>query len=221
MRARACVLAILASTAIALPVQATVQRTFVASFGNDANTATNCGFTNPCRGFTAAHSVTSSGGEIIALDAAGYGAIAITKSITITANQGFYAGISASSGNAVTIATAAVNVTLRGLNINGIGGANGISMTNGSRLSIENCVISNFSGAGLVVNANAVIRVLDSIFRDNGDGILLDGGVTASVSGSKFLGNGDRGIFLSVEGTTTNNLSVADSQIASTEARLA
>src|SRR5258705_3527456 len=40
----------------ALPAHA-VQRVFVASYGNDANTATNCGFTNPCRGFTASMTV--------------------------------------------------------------------------------------------------------------------------------------------------------------------
>ena len=53
------------------------------------------------------------GGEIVALDAAGYGAVNINKSVTIVANPGFYAGITASSGTAVTINTAAVNVTHR------------------------------------------------------------------------------------------------------------
>src|SRR5450755_1642291 len=108
------------ATIAAMPAEA-VQRVFVSSFGNDANTATNCGFTNPCRGFTAAMTVVDSGGEVVALDAAGYGAVTITKSVTIAANPGFYAGISASSGSAVTIATASVNVTLRGLNINSVG----------------------------------------------------------------------------------------------------
>lgn len=215
MRARAFVLGIFASVATALPVHATVQRTFVASYGNDANTASNCSFLNPCRGFTAAQSVTSDFGEIVALDAAGYGAITITKSITITANPGFYAGIAASGGNGVTIATSSVRVVLRGLSINGVGGAHGVVMTAGDRISIENCVISNFAaGAGLFVNAAAEVRVFDSLFRDNSDGIYLDGGVTATVSGSKFLGHADRGVMLEVTGTTTNYLSVSDSQFS-------
>jgi hypothetical protein len=44
-----------------------VQRSFVASFGSDANTATTCGFANPCRSFTAAQTVADAGGEIVAL----------------------------------------------------------------------------------------------------------------------------------------------------------
>jgi len=39
------------------------------------------------------------GGEVIALDAAGYGAVTITKSVNIIANPGFYAGITASSAH--------------------------------------------------------------------------------------------------------------------------
>ena len=57
------------------------QRVFVASYGNDANTATGCGFANPCRGFTAAMTAVDAGGEVVALDAAGYGAVTITKSV--------------------------------------------------------------------------------------------------------------------------------------------
>jgi hypothetical protein len=173
-----------------------VQRTFVASFGSDSNITTSCGFSNPCRGFTAALSVTQPGGEIVALDAAGYGAVTITKSVTITANPGFYAGISASSGNGVTIATAGVDVVLRGLNINGIGGVNGISMTNGTSLTIEKCVISNFSSAGVVANANASVRISDSTIRGNFDGILARGGALLDVSRSSLKGNSHMGVLV-------------------------
>src|SRR5258705_8692996 len=160
MQSRLTALSALALVAAitALPAQA-VQRTFVASFGNDTNTATNCGFANPCRGFTAAQTVTDPGGEIVALDAAGYGAITITKSITITANPGFYAGIAVPSGDGVTIATAAIKVILRGLNINGTGGANGVVMTNGASLTVENCVISNFASRGISITTPAKMRV--------------------------------------------------------------
>ena len=181
------------ATIAALPAAA-VQRTFVASSGNDANTATSCGFSAPCRGFTAALSVTDPNGEIVALDAAGYGAVTINKSVTITANPGFYAGISASSGNGVTIATAAVNVILRGLNINGIGAVNGVSMTNGTSLTIENCVISNFSAAGVVVNTAAAVRVSDTTVRGNVNGILLQGGALLDVSRTSFKGNSNIGV---------------------------
>jgi hypothetical protein len=192
------------------------QRVFVASYGSDANTATNCVFTNPCRGFTAAMTVVDSGGEVVAIDAAGYGAVAITKSVTITANPGFYAGISASTGSAVTIATAGINVTLRGLNINWVGGVNGIGidMTNGNRLSIENCVISNFvgpSGLGVRVNTAATVRILDSIIRESGGvGVDIEGGATAIISGTKILGN-NNGVLVSTTAGTTTTAAISDS----------
>ncbi len=215
MQSRLTALSALALVAAitALPALA-VQRTFVASFGNDANTATNCGFANPCRGFTAAQTVTDSGGEIVALDAAGYGAITITKSITITANPGFYAGISAASGNAITIATASVRVVLRGLNLNGIGAAYGVSMTSGERLTIENCLISNFSNSGVSVATQALVRMVDTTVQGNGGtGLVLDGGVTATVSGSKFLDNADRAMILNGQTATVNPLAVSDTTV--------
>jgi hypothetical protein len=198
----------------ALPAQA-VQRTFVASYGNDANTATTCGFANPCRGFTAAHGVTDPNGEIIALDAAGYGAITITKSITITANPGFYAGISASTGSAVTIATAGVKVTLRGLNINGIGAADGVNMSNGARLSIENCVISNFTFSGVNVSTAASVRIVDSLIRDNNDGVYVAEGPSVAIFNSKILGAANAGIYvLGVVASTTTTVAVSDSLLS-------
>jgi Right handed beta helix region len=205
-------LAFVASVA-ALPSHA-VQRTFVASFGNDANTATNCGFATPCRDFTAAQTITDPGGEVVALDAAGYGAITITESITITANPGFYAGIAASSGNAVTIATAGVVVILRGLNINGLGGTFGVSMTNGSSLAIENCVISNFAGDGVhIVSAGSHVRISDSTIRGNGgNGIFGQGGAVLDVSRSSMKGNAAAGVWISADtGATTTIATVSDS----------
>ena len=215
MQARLTALSALALVAAitALPAHA-VQRTFVASFGNDANTATNCGFANPCRGFTAAQTVTDSGGEIVALDAAGYGAITITKSITITANPGFYAGISASSGNAVTIATASVIVVLRGLNLNGLGASYGVNMTNGARLTIENCLISNFGTHGVNVTTQALVRMVDTTVQGNGgSGLILDGGATATISGSKFLDNSDRGIMALVLTTGVTAAAISDTTV--------
>jgi hypothetical protein len=195
------------------------QRVFVASYGSDANTATGCAFANPCRGFTAAMTVVDPGGEVVALDAAGYGTVTITKSVTITANPGFYAGISASTGNGVTIATAAVNVVLRGLNINGIGTAgSGVSMTNGATLSIENCILSNFASAtgyGVFVSTPAKVRVVDSVIRGNFAGVTAQGGASLDVATSKVVGNNLYGIV--AEGavaTTLTTIVVSESTVA-------
>jgi Right handed beta helix region len=186
----------LIGAAVATPAEAAL-RAFVSNSGNDANTASGCGIGAPCRSFASAQTVVSDGGEIIALDAAGYGPITVTKNLTITANPGFYAGIAVPSGDGVTIATAGINVTLRGLNINGTGGSIGVSMTNGNRLSIENCVISNFSTSGVNVAANATVRIVDSLIRDNAfSGVLLQAGATATISGTKLLGNVSSGVYV-------------------------
>jgi hypothetical protein len=187
------------------------QRAFVSSTGNDANAG--CPVTAPCRTFQAAHTAVDVGGEILALDGAGYAPVTITKSVTITANPGFYAGIAASTGTAVTIATASVKVILRGLNINGIGGTTGISMTNGSRLVIENCVISNFAGAGINVATGAEVRVADTTIRDNNDGLVLSNGAHATVAGSRFFGHTTdlAGIYVNATPTgTTTTAAVSD-----------
>src|ERR1700682_1004627 len=204
----------LAAALTAIPAEA-AQRAFVSSSGNDANTASGCGLAAPCRSFASAQTVVSDGGEIVALDAAGYGPITITKNVTLTANPGFYAGIAAPSGNAVTIATAGINVTLRGLNINGVGGANGVVMTNGARLSIENCLISNFTSEGILIDTAATVRIIDSLVRDNAWGIHLQGGATVTISGTRVLGNLDEGIWVNgAPAGTTTTAAIGDSVLA-------
>ena len=193
-----------------------VQRAFVASYGSDANTATNCGFANPCRAFSAAMTVVDSGGEVVALDAAGYGNVLITKSVTLTSNPGFFAGISAASGNAVLVSGAGIKVTLRGLSLNGVGAQNGIFMGNGAQLSVENCVISNFATSGIVVSSNpTLVRITNTTIRDNAShGVQLNGGTHTSVTGAHVSGNGGVGIFAytTVAGADST-LDVADSTI--------
>ena len=55
-------------------------RVFVAAQGADSNP---CTFAMPCRTFQHAHDVVAPNGEIDVLDPAGYGALVITKSISI------------------------------------------------------------------------------------------------------------------------------------------
>src|SRR5882672_11716567 len=96
----------------------TAPRTFVASTGVDSNP---CSRPAPCRSFTAAVAQTASGGSVIALDSAGYGPVTISQSISLIAPPGIYAGITATSGNAITISGAAATdvVVLHGLSIEG------------------------------------------------------------------------------------------------------
>ena len=161
---------------------AATQRSFVASTGIDTNTAFNCSIAKPCRGFAAAIGVTSPKGEVIVLDSAAYGAIpAITKSISITAPAGIYAGISVFSGDGITVnASATDTVVLRGLTINGQGGANGITITNALVVHVENCVIANMSIG--INQAQGLLEVKDTIIRNNGNiGVYVVGPATANL----------------------------------------
>ncbi|MBI3150400.1 MAG: right-handed parallel beta-helix repeat-containing protein [Betaproteobacteria bacterium] len=179
-----------------------VQRTFVSTAGSDANTASNCSSTAPCRGFAAALSVSDTGGEIIVLTSGGYGPVTINKSVSLIAPEGIYAGISVFSGNGVTIATAGVDVVLRGLSINRLGGSgNGINMTAGDSLVVQNCAITNFSSSrGINVSTPAGVRLFDSLLQGNLDGAYFAGGAAVLVSGSRFLDNLNEGMWAFASG---------------------
>jgi len=201
---------------ISLQAQA-VQRTHVsAAFGSDANTATNCAAAAPCRFFTAAMSVTDPNGEVIVLDSGGYGAVTITQSVALIAPTGVYAGISVFPGaDGVTIATAGVNVVLRGLSINGQGGNNGINMTAGNSLTVENCVISNLTQSGILVNAATNVDITDTIVRRNGgSGITLQNGVKATITRAVVSGHvNNAGIYLYGYTPSTSTADIADSTV--------
>src|SRR5436305_3316184 len=77
-------IAVLAVCSYAAPSQAQT-RTWVSGVGDDLNP---CSRTAPCKTFAGAISKTVEGGEIDALDPAGYGTLTITKSITIDGGTG-------------------------------------------------------------------------------------------------------------------------------------
>jgi hypothetical protein len=64
----------------AAPSHAQASRTWVSGAGDDANP---CSRTAPCKTFAGAISKTAVNGEINCLDPGGFGAVTITKSITI------------------------------------------------------------------------------------------------------------------------------------------
>jgi hypothetical protein len=176
---------------------AAAQRTFVASTGSDANV---CNLSFPCRSFGAAIAQTLSGGEVIVLDSAGYGAATITQPVSIIAPPGIYAGVSVIAGGATGGVGIIVNVgtgkvTLRGLSINSLGGTTGISFLSGTALYLDNVTVSNFPTAGLSasVGASASVFITRSTFHDNGAGAVFNaaaGTLTASVDGVLFARNG-------------------------------
>jgi hypothetical protein len=156
--------ALLACSLSAAPAQAGPNRTWVSGHGTDSG---GCALVAPCRTFAFALNQTAAGGEIDVLDPAGYGPVTITKAISI--NGVGVAGIHAGSGNGVTInAGAGDSVHLRGLTIEGLGsGANGILLNTGGNLEIENCVIRNFSKAGIRISPFTFFSVSNTIASNN------------------------------------------------------
>lgn len=142
--------------AFASLAQAQATRTWVSGVGDDANP---CSRTAPCKTFAGAISKTADGGEIDALDPGGFGAVTITKGITIDGGTGELAGILAAGTNGVIVneTTNTKTIILRNLSINGAGtGVNGIRLLQGKTFRVENCVISGFTGNGIDAPLTAV-----------------------------------------------------------------
>lgn len=130
--------------------QAQATRTWVSGVGDDANP---CSRTAPCKTFAGAISKTAACGEISVLDPGGFGAVTITKSITIN-GDGTLAGIAFAGTNAV-IVNAGVNdvITLRSLSMNGSGsGFSGVRYLAGKQVNVESCSITNFLTNGIDVS---------------------------------------------------------------------
>jgi len=145
--------ALVAALAFTAQAGAQATRTWVSGVGDDANP---CSRTAPCKTFAGAISKTATGGEISVLDPGGFGAVTITKSITLN-GDGTLAGILAAGTNGIIINAAATDkITIRNLSINGIGtGLNGIRFLAGAQLIVDNCVINGFTQNGIDVARTA------------------------------------------------------------------
>lgn len=148
------VVVVVFSFGFAAPSHAQATRTWVSGVGDDANP---CSRTAPCKTFAGAISKTAVFGEINCLDPAGFGAVTITKSITIDCHE-VYGSVLNSGTNGIVIAydsftDARKTVRLRNLIFNGADtGLNGIRIiganTAGSAVFIEDCLIDgNFGGS--------------------------------------------------------------------------
>jgi len=154
--------------AFASIAQAQASRTWVSGVGDDANP---CSRTAPCKTWAGAISKTAACGEIDALDPGGFGAVTITKSITLD-GTGTFASILASLVNGIIINAASTDVvTIRGLSINGFcNGINGINILQAKTVNVEDCVIFRFStGNGITVNESndLALNVRNTVIRDN------------------------------------------------------
>ncbi|HZO46795.1 MAG TPA: right-handed parallel beta-helix repeat-containing protein [Xanthobacteraceae bacterium] len=169
------------------PAHAQATRTWVSGVGDDANP---CSRTAPCKTFAGAISKTFINGEISCLDPGGFGAVTITKSITIDCHE-ILASILASGTNGIIINIAANandplrTVRLRNISINGTGasgavgtrtGINGIRIDQALNVFVEDMLITGFSQRGILDQRSVAgkLYIKNSTIRDNaGPGIAV------------------------------------------------
>src|SRR5215467_8776205 len=153
----ACLAIVLLGTTL-MSAQAT--RTWVSGVGDDANP---CSRTAPCKTFAGAISKTAPGGEIDALDPGGFGALTITKSITLDGGGGQVASVLVAGTNGIVVAAQPGDIVIiRNLRMDGLlGGGNGnaglsgIRFISGKSLTVENDVIFGFVNAGVDIEVGA------------------------------------------------------------------
>jgi hypothetical protein len=178
-------------------------RTWVSGVGDDVNP---CSRTAPCKTYAGAISKTAAGGIINTLDPGGFGALTITKSITIDGGGVAKGGTLHTSTNGVIVNAGASDVVrLRNLSIdggNGVnGGINGIRFIAGGSLVVDNVRISGNSaaapnGVGILFapSGNSKLSVTDTIINNNvGGGIQITPGPSgfarAAIDNTRLIDN--------------------------------
>jgi hypothetical protein len=213
------------------PAFAQATRTWVSGVGDDANP---CSRTAPCKTFAGAISKTAPGGEIDALDPGGFGALTITKSITLDGGGGQVASILIAGTNGLVIAAGASDVVIiRNLRLDGLLGAgntnagiNGIRFISGGMLKIEKVEIFGFSSNCIDLEPGNTARVFifETYCENNGGstltnaGILIrpGGGASMNVTADRFRSAfSSNGIFMDGSGGGGNtNLSLTNSVLS-------
>ena len=174
-------LAAFATTALlfAAPASAQATRTWVSGVGDDANP---CSRTAPCKTFAGAISKTAAAGEIECLDPGGFGAVTITKSITIDCEPaGQVGGVLVSGTNGIVVA-GGTQVQLIGIDFDGIGTGLNAVLVNGSNVnvSIIHCLMYEFQSASsttgaavLVTGSGSKVYMQNDIIRNNNAGVVV------------------------------------------------
>jgi hypothetical protein len=142
----------------ALTLNAQATRTWVSGVGDDANP---CSRTAPCKTFQGAISKTAPAGEINCLDPGGFGAVTITKAITIDCG-GTFGSVLVSGTNGIVVSAGSTDVvTLRSLDIQGLGtGISGVSVLAANTVLIEDLRVENFTTSCINVNASSNVQLI-------------------------------------------------------------
>jgi len=166
---------------LATPASAQATRTWISGVGDDANP---CSRTAPCKTFAGAISKTAAGGEINCIDPGGFGAVTITKAISLICDH-VENGVLVSAGNGINVVAGATDVVLlSGFDIQGFGsGTSGVRFTSGAGLHIKNSTIRGFRGSGgYAINFISSSTTGSTLTVDNV--LLADNGASAGVSGA-------------------------------------
>jgi hypothetical protein len=168
------------------PAQAQATRTWVSGVGDDANP---CSRTAPCKTYAGAISKTAAAGEINCLDPGGFGALTITKSISIVCDYTEGGVLSAgTTGFLINAATTDI-VTLKGQDIEGdVSGLHGIRVLSAASVHIHKVQVRGVRGGGSGITIDpslAAVEVLisDSYITDNGTST-ANGGITVRPTGT-------------------------------------
>jgi hypothetical protein len=212
------ILVVVLTCSLASVAQAQATRTWVSGVGDDVNP---CSRTAPCKTYAGAISKTAAGGIISTLDPGGFGAVTITKSITIE-GTGTLGHILHSGTNGVVINALSTDVVvLRDLSLHGGNtGLDGVRILQAAEVYIQNCNIQNTAGDGIdiapsgAVTTTKVFVEKTSIKNNSTDGINIlpssTGTVRLVVDESFIGGNTGNGIEV---GGNNNNAVVFNSRI--------
>ena len=149
-------------------------RTFISGLGSDTNTASNCPRATPCRTLAAAYTVTSSGGEIFALDPAGYGPITITGPLSLIGTDGAAVAVATGTTGVTINAGAGDKIIISNFIFSGAGASSttGIALNSGG-LVLRNSIVKALT-TGLAVN-NSKVDLVHTDIIGNTTGITTNG----------------------------------------------
>jgi hypothetical protein len=186
----------LAAALTCVPASALSFRAYLSTAGSDANP---CTVSQPCRLLPAALNAIVDGGEVWMLDSANYnsGPVNLTKSVSILSTPGAVGSVVALNGPAFNLNTAGISVSLKNLVIvpfPASGGTDGIVVTDAASLTIQDTVIANMPGTGIIAFAPIRIKLVDSVVRGNYNGVHLQGGASVDIANSKIIGNFNIGV---------------------------
>ena len=193
----AAVLAVAGTCLFPSLAHAQATRTWISGVGDDANP---CSRTAPCKTFAGAISKTAVAGEIDVLDPGGFGAVTITKSITLDGTTAI-AGVLVSGTNGIVIQAGNNDVViLRNLDIDGIGtGLNGINIISAGDVRIENTKIYGFSQRGVFdQRTSGKLFISNTVISNNAQTAVLampgGTGLTVNLDHVQMHSNGNAGL---------------------------